>query len=114
MQMITKNDKITRAELTSMSDRMFGSMVKAVVDIQREIMVIDAEFHADQETLLLQEDSRQDDLWGINLYPDIPSEDWIEFDSMINIRPAQNNRTRGVEDAGIRARIRSVVGTLVE
>lgn len=71
-----------------MSARILGSLVKAVVDIQREVMVIDAELYADEESYLLEEGSKQEHLWGINLYPDMFGEQsWIEFDSMINLRP---------------------------
>ncbi|HUG13879.1 MAG TPA: DUF5674 family protein, partial [Thermomicrobiales bacterium] len=63
--------------------------------------------------LLLDDGSQQSDLWGINLYPDEASEAWIEFDSMINVRPAQGNRSRTVEDAGLRARITAVVAALI-
>ena len=72
----------------------FGDLVKAVVDLKRGIMLVDAELQADQEAELLTEGSAQSDLWGINLYPDLPEADWIEFDSMINVRPAQGNRSR--------------------
>ena len=65
-------------------------------------MVIDAELHADQEKVLLENDSRQENLWGINLYPDdFQDEDFIEFDSMINLRPSWGNRSRGVDDENI-------------
>lgn len=92
MKIIDK--KITRRELSSMSDKMFGRLVKAVVDLRKQIMVVDADMHADQEKFLLEKGSLQDDLWGINLYPENENEDFIEFDSMINIRPSQENFSR--------------------
>jgi len=95
------------------SDR-FGDMVKAVVDVERGVMAVDAELHADQEALLISEGSQQSDLWGINLYPDLDGEDFVEFDSMINLRPSQGNRSRGVEDQNLRARILSIVDNLVQ
>jgi hypothetical protein len=88
-------------------------MVKAVVDIERGIMAVDGELHSDEEELLLQNGSRQANLWGINIYPDAGAEDWIEFDSMINLRPSQDNRTRGVEDPDRRRRILEIVSRLV-
>ncbi|MBU2025276.1 hypothetical protein KJ912_00875 [Patescibacteria group bacterium] len=93
---------------------MFGNLVKAVVDIKKGIMVIDAELHADEETLLIKKGSRQEDLWGINLYPELKGDDFIEFDSMINIRPAQNNRSRSVDDPDIQKRIKKIVNNLLE
>ena len=91
----------------------YGDFVKAVVDVSRRVMVVGGELHADDEAILLDQGSRQEDLWGINLYPSDDQDDWIEFDSMINIRPRQGNRSRGVEDRATQQLIREVVGSLV-
>ncbi len=104
---------ITRDELKRRAEEGFGDMIKCVVDVQRGIMAIGGELHADGEQVLLQQGSRQSDVWGINLYPAIFSDDWIEFDSMINLRPSQNNRSRGVEDPVLRSRISHLVSALV-
>lgn len=106
--------KITVDELNEMAKKMFGSLVKAVVDIEKEILVIDAEMHADEEKLLIENGSKQENCWGINLYPENQGDDFIEFDSMINLRPSQNNRTRGVEDEKIRKKIIQIVWGKVE
>jgi hypothetical protein len=103
----------SKTELEKIAKQQFGSFVKAVVDVSREIMAIGGELHADEEALLLEDGSRQEDLWGINLYPEKPDDEWIEYDSMINVRPSQNNASRGVEDAVIREKIKSVVRKLV-
>ena len=76
-------------------------------------MIVDAELHADQEAELLGGGSRQQDLWGINLYPELPESDWLEFDSMINLRPSFGNRSRGVDDAETGAKITALVRELV-
>ncbi|PIT89983.1 hypothetical protein COU23_00965 [Candidatus Kuenenbacteria bacterium CG10_big_fil_rev_8_21_14_0_10_36_11] len=108
-------DKISIDELKQMSAKMFGNLVKAVVDIEEAIMAVDADMHADQEKLLLENGSVQKNLWGINLYPEFFSQDeFIEFDSMINLRSWQNNRSRGVEDENIRKKIVEVVDKLVK
>lgn len=106
-------EPLARADLAAIAARGFGDMIKAVVDVARGIMAIGAELHADEEAALLDDGSRQPDLWGINFYPDDAGDEWIEFDSMINVRPAQGNRSRSVDDEAIRAAIRGVVGTLV-
>jgi hypothetical protein len=106
-------EPIPIARLRDIAERSFGDMVKAVVDIDRGVMAIDGELHSDEEELLLENGSRQASLWGINIYPDSGSEDWIEFDSMINLRPSQGNRSRGVEDPEIRQRILDIVTRLV-
>ena len=103
------NDRLTRPELQEMAAKIFGNLVKAVVDIDRKILAVDAELHSDLEALLLQEGSHQKYLWGINLYPEIPGEDFIEFDSMINLRPSQGNKSRGVDNEDIRKKIIAVV-----
>ena len=77
------------------------------------IMAVDGELHADEEELLLTDGSAQVSLWGINIYPDAGNEGWIEFDSMINLRPSQGNRSRDVEDSQLRQRIVEIVLRLV-
>lgn len=104
---------ITRDELRRIAGQQFGDFVKAVVDVQGGVMAIGAELHADEEALLLEQGARQADLWGINLYPDRTDDELIEFDSMINVRPSQDNRSRGVDDATVQAMIRAIVGRLV-
>jgi len=105
---------ISLGELRTMSQNMFGSLVKAVVDIDKGIMVVDAELHADEEALLLEKGSQQEYLWGINLYPEyVGTEDFVEFDSMINLRPGKGNRSRGVDNLEIQAIIRNIVDRLV-
>lgn len=103
------HDIISRNELKDIAQHLFGDMVKAVVDIEEEIIALDAELHADLESLLLKEGSKQVNLWGINLYPELLGDQFIEFDSMINIRPSVGNRSRNVESEEIRQRIVAVV-----
>ena len=84
--------------------------IKGAVDIERELLAVDSPMHYDCEQLLLEDGSKQPDIWGINLYLDSDDiDDLVEFDSMINIRPAQGNRSRSVEDPSIQARIKEVV-----
>ena len=105
---------ITVSSLRTMAEGMFGNLVKAVVDIDQGIMAVDGEMHADEEALLIGEGSRQGSLWGINLFPaQFGTPRFIEFDSVINIRPRQRNRTRSVDDAATRASITTIVERLV-
>ena len=110
--MVDEAHPILLDELRELAKGRFGDMVKGVVDLRRGVMLLDAEMHADQEADLLAEGSMQDDLWGINLYPDLPDADWVEFDSMINLRPSWGNRSRGVDDPEIRAAIVALVTRL--
>jgi hypothetical protein len=112
MQLVDKN--ISRDKLKNMSQRFAGGLVKAVVDVKKEIMIVDAPMHADEEKELLDIGSNQDDLWGINLYPDLGEEDFIEFDSMINVRPRMNNFTRGIDDKDLQNKITSIILKLVK
>ncbi len=105
--------EITLKELSIMAQNMFGNLVKAVVDVEKGIMSVDAELHSDEEAQLLENGSKQENLWGINLYPEMKGSDFIEFDSMINLRPSQNNRSRGVEDKKIQDKIIEIVNKLV-
>lgn len=103
-----------RARLSTLAEGQFGDMVKAVVDVERGVMAIGGELHSDEEAALIDEGSAQEHLWGINLYPAEPDDAWLEFDSLINVRPSQGNRSRNVEDSGLRDRIRQIVTGLVE
>ncbi len=104
---------ITRSEIAAIAEGRFGDLVKAVVDVAQGIMAIGGELHADEEAILLEQGSRQEDLWGINLYPGKPPNEWIEFDSLINVRPSRGNRSRNVEDPEVRAKIVEIVGKMV-
>ncbi|MBI2616652.1 hypothetical protein HYW55_00795 [Candidatus Gottesmanbacteria bacterium] len=97
-----------------MAKASFGTLVKVVVDIEKEILVVDSELHADEEAYLLSQGSHQEHLWGINLYPDLPESEWIEFDSMINLRPASGNISRGVNNPAIREKIVFIVNKRIK
>jgi len=106
--------KISILEIKKMAKRMFGILVKAVIDVKKEIMVINAELHADEEQYLLERGSKQENLWGINLYPEKKGDDFIEFDSMINLKPSQGNYSRGIDDPEIQKKIIQIINKLVQ
>lgn len=106
------SEKISRSRLEGISAG-FGKLVKVVVDIEKGLMAVGGELHADEEAILLEKGSQQRHLWGINLYPELHGDDFIEFDSVINLRPSQGNRTRGIEDAEIRRKINEIVAALI-
>jgi hypothetical protein len=113
MRRVTASDPIAFDELRRLVPGRFRHFVKGVVDLRRGVLLLDADMHADQEAALLAEGSDQRDLWGINLYPDIDGTDWLEFDSMINLRPSFGNRSRGVDEAATREAIATLVDALV-
>jgi len=110
---IIKNP-ISKEELADIAREQFGDFVKAAVDIEQKIMAVGGELHMDEAILLIeQENSKHEQVWGINLYPDKTGDDFIEFDSMVNIKPALRNRTRGVESVEIQNKIREIVEKLI-
>lgn len=113
MRTTSPQDPISRDDLRALAATRFGDLVKAVADLGRALVLVDAEMHADLEAELLAGGSHQQDLWGINLYPDVEGPDWLEFDSMINLRPSHGNRSRGVDDEGTRERIAALVAQVV-
>lgn len=100
---------ITRTELKALSQNTFGDMIKCVADVKLGLLAIDADLHADLERLLLEDGSAQEDLWGFNLWVEEEGEDFVEFDSLINIRSWQGNPTRDVVDPQIRESIKAIV-----
>lgn len=113
MRIVDCTNKVSLRELQKMATDTFGDLVKAVVDVKRNIMAVDAELHADEEALLIENGSDQNDLWGINLYPGLEGDDFLEYDSIVNLRPSKGNRSRGVEDPDVRERIRKIAAGLV-
>lgn len=106
--------RISRKELSDIASKQFGDLVKAAVDIEKGIMALGGELHMDEEvTLIEQEGSRQEHVWGVNLYPNKSGDAFVEFDSMINLKPAVGNRSRSVDNIEIREKIQAVIGKLV-
>lgn len=106
--------RITLNELKKLAEGKFGNLVKAVVDVEKEVMVVDGELHSDEEAQLLSTSSKQENLWGINFYPELEGENFIEFDSVINVRPSFGNNSRGVDSQKIKEKIVEIVEKLIE
>ena len=105
---------ITKVELKKIAEERFGDLVKGAVDIEQEIMVLGGEFHMDESIFLHeQRQSKAGNTWGINLYPNRSGDDMIEFDSMINLKPDLENRTRGVDNPEIQGKIKKIVRKLI-
>lgn len=104
---------IEKAVLACLVKRWFGDMVKYVADVERGVIAIGGELHADAEELLLEDGSRQADLWGANYYPGTGAERCIEYSSLINIRPGQGNEGMEIEDREVRERIRRLTFTMI-
>ena len=108
-------DKITKEELINLAQDNYGDMVKAVVDIEKEIMAIGGEFHSDASVILVEQNgSNQEDIWGINIYPEKEKNEWLEFNSLINIKPLKNNRDVEIESEVIKDKIKNIINKLIE
>lgn len=111
--MIILEHPISRAELKKYAANTFGDMIKCVADVEKGLLAIDADLHADLERMMLENGSEQTSLWGFNLYPDEMGDDFIEYDSLINIRSWQGNPSRDVLDKDVRERITSIVSKFI-
>jgi len=108
-------DRITKSELENLALEQYVDLIKAVVDVRQGIMGVGGELHVDIQSLLMEkESSESQDTWGVNIYMEKTGEDFIEFDSMINLKPAFGNKTRGIEDIKIQKEIREIIAKLVK
>ena len=101
--------KISRPELRELAKEIFGDMVKGTVDIVSERMALGGEMHIDSNELLIKEGSNQRDVWGFNIYPDQKDEEFIEYNSLVNIKPVLGNRSADIQDPEIRGKVKSVI-----
>ena len=107
-------DEIGLEDLKKLADETFGDMVKAVVDIEQGIMAVGGELHADAEAVLLEQGSKQSSLWGINIYPAKTGEEFIEYKSLINIRPRQGSTDIEIHDHTLQEKIKKVIENLIK
>jgi len=102
-------DKVSKNELPDIAKEFYVNMVKGAVDVENEIMALGGEYHVDANMVLIEHDSRQDNIWGFNLYLEKESDDWIEYVSLINIRPADGNRSMFIENKQLRDKIKEII-----
>ena len=103
------NDKISEKELREIAKDFYGNMVKGVVDVEREILAMGGEYHMDANEILTKNKSKQQDIWGFNWYFDKSEDERIEYVSLINIRPGQDNRKMEVQNVFLRDRMKSII-----
>lgn len=104
-------EPVTPEQITQMSEAFGEALIKLAVDVERGILAGGGELHADCEEALLEDGSRQNDIWGADWYPHERS---VGFESLINIRPKQNNRSLEIQDPTLRSRIETIVRQLFE
>ena len=105
-------NKITKEELAEIGKEFYEEMVKAVVDVEKEIIAIGGELHSDAAEVLIKNNSQSENLWGINIHFDKPKNEWIEFESLINVKPVFSNRSTKIEKPEIREKIKKIVDKL--
>ena len=105
--------KVSQVELSALAKEVYVDMVKGVVDIRQRIVALGGELHADCEQVLLDQGSKQENLWGFNIHLNKPQDDRLEYTSMINIRPKQGNLHREVQDLKIRQQIKEIIDQMV-
>ena len=110
---VLRSERIAPAELRRLVDLFFEDMVKYVIDVERGVVAVGGEMHSDAEQVLLEDGSRQADLWGANYYPGRGREGCIEFTALINIRPAHGNRSMEIQDPAVRERVRRLTEALI-
>ena len=101
--------KIDSQTLNKIAEDLKG-YIKVVVDVRRNILAAGGEKHVDGERLLLEDGSRQEDLWGAGL--DLETDE-MDFDSLINLRPTKN-RSREILDEAIRKKVAEVIESLLK
>ncbi|MBU1778148.1 hypothetical protein KJ992_00585 [Patescibacteria group bacterium] len=106
--------KINNKTLRSFLGKPFDDMVKFVVDIEKKIVALGGELHVDAEQILLESESKQQNLWGGNIYPDQNNKTQLEYESLINIRPSQNNRSMEIQDEELKNQIKNIIEKLIE
>ncbi|MEK7193038.1 MAG: DUF5674 family protein [Patescibacteria group bacterium] len=115
MNITIVEEKISLNELREIAKEFYGTMIKGVVDIEKHIVVFGGEFHMDANNKLLEgQNSLQKNVWGFNVHLDKPRETWIEFTSLINIRPLQNNFDIEITDVNLRQKMKVIINTKIQ
>lgn len=110
---IIVRDVVNVETLNDLAEKWHHVLIKGVVDIKQGIVALGGEWHMDANNLLIENGSQQSDIWGFNIYKDETGEDALEYISLINIRPAQNNRSMEVEDDSIKNKMKEIIQKIV-
>ena len=106
-------EPVTHDVLEELMRVHYRTFIKGVADIERGVIALGGDWHMDANTVLFSDGSEQKNLWGFNIYLGKSGDEAIEYESIINIRPAQNNRGRVIEDERVRSQVRSLVAQFV-
>ena len=107
-------EKIILDELKKIAEENFGDMIKGAVDVEKKVVALGGEMHIDANEELIKTGSEQQNIWGFNIHINRPREDWLEFNSLINIKPAVGNRSMNIENETIRKKIKGIFNELIK
>ena len=110
MKILILRNRASQEQIQEMLEGL-ETYIKLAVDVERNILAGGGEYHADCEEVLLDDGSRQEDIWGADWYPESKT---VEFIALINIRPRQGNRGMEIEDPKLRAKIETIIRRLLE
>ena len=113
MNIVIVEDKITVPELKEVSKEFYNPIIKGVVDIEREIVAFGGEWHIDANMKLIEDGSKQKNIWGFNIDLDKSKGDWLEYNSLINIRPLAGNRQLDIQDQNLKERMKSIINSKI-
>lgn len=102
---LTKRTPFSRGEIKKLAEE-FGTYVKTVIDIEKDICSSGANRHFENEQILLKQSSSQSTLWGGGI--DLKSLA-IDNNSMINIRPSDNNNSNEIQEPIIRQKFEDLM-----
>jgi hypothetical protein len=114
MEIIIVKDKISLEEVDKIAKNWYGEMVKVVADVEGGIMAVGGEFHSEGAEMLFNQGSKNENLWGFNIYTGKNKDEWLEFNSLVNIKPLAGNRSMEIESEEIKNKIRGIVNTLIK
>lgn len=95
---ITKTTPYTKREIKKLQEK-FDTYIKTVIDIEKKICSAGCDRHFESEKILLEQESKQSDIWGGGI--DVDTKD-IDFNSLVNIRPSDNNSSNDILDPTVR------------
>ena len=107
-------DTITKEEMAEIAKEFYENMVKGVIDVENEIIALGGEYHMDANMILIEHGSQQNNVWGFNIYLDRDGDDWLEYVSLINIRPAVGNRSMFIENEKLCQKIKKIISKKIK
>lgn len=108
------NNKISSAELTELLGKPYEKLIKFVVDIDKKEVIFGGEMHADAEAEIIKKGSMQENIWGANIYPLNDNDQQLEYTSLINIRPHQNNLGMEILSSKLRKKINDIIDAVIK